>query len=558
MEKYHEYMYLEMLNKNVGVEKKSEAIKNLGKMKSISAVPNLKSIAVNKECSMGMRTAAILSLAEIGDKSFLSSFLPFISIEEEDIMEVVIIAAGKLNATEYIGELGKFSTYGDTEVKINAVETLSKIGNEKAIKTMLMFYNERDLEVKAKVKILIRDSNTFMDYIDNASDEEVLNVIGIVPQKKAEKLIDKLSKSTKDSKIMKILVMAVGELKLENGLQLLKSIYNEFNDKDIRLKIIETIQNIYGTEKKEFLFNLYETDEDRDIRTKIVFALGAIRNDDEVEEFLLNIVKNRENWWMLRKISVMILCDISRNKFVDEYIGLLSEGEDIRVVRTIIQELGEIGNINCIKHIEKYLETEEQELKKTIILSMAKLGEKKIIERLIEDKNLREKLMPESLKAIMQFNDSRIIDICVDILNSRKENMVDLAIEALSEVKDNKIKNSLICLINDNKVRRETRAKAFMVLANYRDKDTTKIVKGILDSEDEWWMLKKLAIIIAGELNLYELIEIIIKYSSDIDERIAKNSYDVAKKFYEEYFLEELEKEKSKMYNTAREYLKIL
>ena len=76
MEKYHEYMYLEMLTKNVGVEKKAEAVQNLGKMKSTSAIPHLKNIAFNEECGMGIRTSAILALAEIGDSSFLSQSLP--------------------------------------------------------------------------------------------------------------------------------------------------------------------------------------------------------------------------------------------------------------------------------------------------------------------------------------------------------------------------------------------------------------------------------------------------------------------------------------------------
>lgn len=557
MERYHEYMFLEMLTKNVGSDKKMEAIKNLGKAKSTMAIQQLRTISIGKEYGIGLRTNAILALAEIGDKGFLASFVPFEEIDDEDILEVIVIAVGKLNSAEYIEELAKLSSYQGTMIKLEVVEALSKIGSEKAIKAMLMFYNERDAEVKAKVKMVIKDSAAFLDYLENATDEEILNIIGIVPQKKAEELIAKLSKHTKDYKMVKILVMAIGELKLENGLTILKSIYNEFNDKEIKIKIIETIQNIYGAEKKEFLFSLYEKEDEREIKTKIVFALGTIRNDDEVGRFLLSIINKKENWWMLRKVAVMILCDISGGRFIDEILTLLTDGEDIRVVRTIIQELGEVGNQKCIPFIEPYLDTEEQELKKTIVLAMAKLGEKRILERLIEDKGLREKLMPESLKAIMQFNDIRIIDICTDIINSRKENMVDLALEALSELQDKRIQKSLIELVLDRAVKRETRAKAFMILANYNNKETIKTIEDILGNDNDWWMLKKLAVIITGELNAYSLLETIIKYSNDIDERIAKNSYDVAKKFYEDYFLKELEKEKSKMYNTALEYLKI-
>ncbi len=193
---YYEDIYIENLFKNSGFDKQLKAIKELGKLKSTRAVTKLKEISTNSNADIILRVNSVLALAEIGDRTFIKSFIPLNEILDIDLTEVIILAIGKLKAVEYIDELESFLNNGNKEIKSLILETLDKINDEKAVKTIIKFYNDSDIEIKELVKFYLQNSSTFMEVSKNMSDNEILNILTLIPKERAFVLIKKLIETT--------------------------------------------------------------------------------------------------------------------------------------------------------------------------------------------------------------------------------------------------------------------------------------------------------------------------------------------------------------------------
>jgi len=555
---YYEYLYLENLNKDIKFEEKLKAIEELGKMKSKLAKKKLIEIVGNLKNDEKLRIYSVLALIEIGDSKFIKQFLPLNKIEEKDILELLIIAISKLHAIEYIGEFLKFIDYSDKEIKLKIIECLSDFEEVESLKVLLKFYNKGDNEIKNLIKMNVEKSKVLKEYLEGLNEEEALNVITIIPKIKAEKLINKLIKTTNDKNILKILIKGIGELDLENGIELLKQLYYEVDDNILKLKIVEALENNKNKNKKEFLVELLKTENiDRNIKTKILFSIRELTKEEDVFVEVVKIIENKEEWWMLRKVAIMIIGEARNEKFLSVLIKVLEEEEDERVVRTLIQEIGEIGNEKSIPKLEKYLLSDNLDLKKVAVLALSKLGSKKVLGVLVQNKKIREELMPESLEAIINFDDPRVVEVLIEVLKGGKVKNIEKVLKGLALFSDEKIEKVLVGFINDKWNQREQRSKALMILASYKSDDVDEVLKTLLDDESEWWMLKKIAIVIIGEQKNYKLINCIARQTRNLDERISLNAKSVSKKFFKEYLLKNMEVG-TEIYKFAENYLEIL
>lgn len=557
---YYEDIYIENLFKNSGFDKQLKAIKELGKMKSTRAVPKLKEISINSNADILLRVNSVLALAEIGDRTFIKSFLPLNKVLDMDLVEVIILAIGKLKAVEYINELESFLNDKNKEIKSLILETLDKINDEKAVKTIIKFYNDSDIEIKELVKFYLQNSSTFMEVSKNMSDNEILNILTLIPKERASVLIKKLIETTENKSILRIIIKALGEIDVSDNIKLLKIIFNNETDKSLKLLTIESMEKLNNIEKKEFLIEILKS-EDRDIKTRALMSLGSFSGDNDITDNIKKIITSENEWWMTKKIAILIFSKTLENN-KDEFIAnSLKTETDLRVAKTLIQELGELNAVNYSSVIRKFLEVKDIDVQKAAMSALAKLGDKEILEFLLNNEDAREHLMPESLKALLNFNDSRIIKILIDVLKKRKneEVMLTIALDGLSLIKDSAVFNILMEILNNNReYKRELRAKAVMLLAAYKDLKVEAVIKKILEDKDEWWLIKKLALIICRETELFSLINIVIEYASDLDDRLNKTARETAVYFYENYFLKKFNDKQTDLYKIAEEYLKLL
>ena len=97
-----------------------------------------------------------------------------------------------------------------------------------------------------------------------------------------------------------------------------------------------------------------------------------------------------------------------------------------------------------------------------------------------------------------------------------------------------------------------------MILATYKNKKVELLIKNILEDSEEWWMIKKLAIILCKEIEAFSMINIIIDYAAELDDRLNKTARETARYFYENYFLKEFTQKDSALYEIAKGYLRLL
>ena len=180
-------------------------------MQSKNAIPKLKEIAQNSNANINLRLNSILALAEIGDRTFITKFLPLENQQDIEIVEAIIIAIGKLRATEYIMEFEKFINSSNKDIKITILETLDKINDEQSIKMIIKFYSDIDIEIKEIVKFYLQKSTTFAEVSKKMSDNEILNILTIVQKERASILIRKMIENGENKTILKILIKALGE-----------------------------------------------------------------------------------------------------------------------------------------------------------------------------------------------------------------------------------------------------------------------------------------------------------------------------------------------------------
>lgn len=554
---YYEDIYIENLFKNSGFDKQLKAIKELGKLKSTRAVTKLKEISTNSNADIILRVNSVLALAEIGDRTFIKSFIPLNEILDIDLTEVIILAIGKLKAVEYIDELESFLNNGNKEIKSLILETLDKINDEKAVKTIIKFYNDSDIEIKELVKFYLQNSSTFMEVSKNMSDNEILNILTLIPKERAFVLIKKLIETTENKSILKIIIKALGEIDVADNIGLLKIIFNKETDKILKLMTIESMEKLNSLEKKEFLIEILKSD-DRDIKTRALMSLGSFC-DSDITSYIKKIITSENEWWMTKKIAVLIFSKSSESNKSEFIANSLKVEKDLRVAKTLIQELGELNGNQYSSVIRNFLKATDIDVQKAAMSALAKLGDKEILEFLLNNEEAREHLMPESLKALLNFNDLRIIKILIDVLKKRKAEdiMLNIALDGISLIKDSETLNLLIDILNNKEYKRELRAKAIMMLAAYKELKVEAVIKKILEDKDEWWLIKKLALIICRETEIYSLINIVIEYAADLDDRLNRTARETAIYFYENYYLKKFNDKQTDLYKIAVEYLKL-
>lgn len=555
---YYEDIYIENLFKNSGFDKQLKAIKELGKLKSTRAVTKLKEISTNSNADIILRVNSVLALAEIGDRTFIKSFIPLNEILDIDLTEVIILAIGKLKAVEYIDELESFLNNGNKEIKSLILETLDKINDEKAVKTIIKFYNDSDIEIKELVKFYLQNSSTFMEVSKNMSDNEILNILTLIPKERAFVLIKKLIETTENKSILKIIIKALGEIDVADNIGLLKIIFNKETDKILKLMTIESMEKLNSLEKKEFLIEILKSD-DRDIKTRALMSLGSFSSDSDITSYIKKIITSENEWWMTKKIAVLIFSKSSESNKSEFIANSLKVEKDLRVAKTLIQELGELNGNQYSSVIRNFLKATDIDVQKAAMSALAKLGDKEILEFLLNNEEAREHLMPESLKALLNFNDPRIIKILIDVLKKRKAEdiMLNIALDGISLIKDSETLNLLIDILNNKEYKRELRAKAIMMLAAYKELKVEAVIKKILEDKDEWWLIKKLALIICRETEIYSLINIVIEYAADLDDRLNRTARETAIYFYENYYLKKFNDKQTDLYKIAVEYLKL-
>ncbi|MBZ4683122.1 MAG: hypothetical protein JG768_546 [Fusobacteriales bacterium] len=555
MSKYYEFMYVEKLGKNITKDEKVKIITELGKMKSVLAKESLIKIAKNENESFSVRESAIHALIEIGDISFLDNFLPLYKVQDEDILELLIYGIKKLKAEEYVKYFKDFLEIENVNIKLEIIDTLNIIHTEEAIKLLLKYYNSKEKEIKNLIRLYIQDSKMFLEYIKNMSEIELLNILGLIPAEKALVVLRKLISEVTDRNIVKILITSIADLHIKGTIELYEQLFDKLEEKEDKIKLIESLENVENNEKNKFLLKLLDNS-DREIRAKALTSFTNISDDEEIIEKLKTMLFTEDEWWLIKKLVIMLLGKTQNKNLFKQFVLLLEEEKDERIIRTLIVELGNLKNEKAIPYVKKYIDSDKQDIRKVAIDSLAKLGYNGILEDILKENSVIENIKFETIDILLNYKDDRVEKLLIEILNKRRyeKPIMEKAIKMIEEFKIpfEVFKDFVI----DKKVDREIRAKVIVNAIKYDANSVEKLFMKILESDDEWWMLKKIVLLVVKDMKLYNLIDIIIAYANHIDERLSKTARDVCKEFYKVLLIEKIDDKEIK--NIASKFIEII
>jgi len=234
----------------------------------------------------------------------------------------------------------------DDDVKLQAVETLGKIGSKMAINNILASLKKNEWQdLDDIVQILGTLKSTFpihflMDSIVQENSKTRLRAIKSLNDAPNENALVPLCKymNDKNSKIRFEAARGLSRIGVHDAALCLTNHFND-NDEDVRIKVVEALGNIQDERAVPYLVKALG-DDSYSVRKKAAWALGAIKDSTVVKQ-LANSLKNDENWEVRLK-AAEALGKIKVKSAIGPLTEALNKEDKNEVRKEIVEALGDI------------------------------------------------------------------------------------------------------------------------------------------------------------------------------------------------------------------------
>lgn len=374
---------------------------------------NLKKYLEGNEKSVSEKIAIIQYLINNNISESLSTLVDYLQIENDPmIISAVVKAVGKFGNEPEIRVLVRYLEHENARVRANTIEALEYIDSPKIYPYIIKKIDDGDNRVKANAIKVVQKLNT-IDIIkilkamlfssSQSMQESAIFVMGYFPSEENALLLENFIQSSN---------AAVSE-KAVNTLE-------KYSQKEIKkaseiLKKVKKSENII--DEFESALTLFEK------RTPIESAVDDLKislssyDADLKVNFINNAVNNN-----LPETGKIILEHLPNEK-------------DVKVIATILINLGRLQYKPAVKHLISALEMKNPRCRANAVESLRLIGDKssfKHIKPMLEDENNRVKA-----NAIIALKDEPDIDLIkplAEMVNSKNELMQKSALYSISEI----------------------------------------------------------------------------------------------------------------------------
>ncbi|MCI5166665.1 MAG: HEAT repeat domain-containing protein [Candidatus Electrothrix sp. GM3_4] len=424
-----------------------DAVNALGKLSDNSATPALLDLFYNTNVELQLRLTAAKALARLGDISALVELLE----DEKSIREDVVVALARLGGSSAVptlielvsGEPGHvrlrvveaFLEMGDVSgliklteddfdrVQANAAQALGKMGDKKAVPTLLKLLNEdesdygRARENAAEALGRLGEISSLLNIINgNYSERQLHAVLGVLNELIDESvvpmpmLIELLKHRSESVRIYA--ARALGSLGNRTAVPALLELLakEERTEYDFdRAEVLKTLgkldDRLAGPPLTELL--AYESEEMKRyiavVLKKLRYTSGLIKllsgespelrffaakalseqGDSSAMPTLLEVFSddsaNAEDLWSAQE-SLVRLGDSSA---VPRLLEFLAEGEREDRRRAAAMALGMLGDMSAVPLLSKYIEDDSENMRDAVVKALGRLG----VRMLLTDKS---------------------------------------------------------------------------------------------------------------------------------------------------------------------------
>ncbi len=442
---------------NSGVS--SSAAQALGKLGDKRAVRLL--ITRLSDSSSGVRSNAAQALGELGDKRAIEPLINRLSDSDLNIRSNAAQALEKLDTTKEQMVAGYVEALDspDLFVRRDATEALGKLGNKRAIETLINKLSDSSSGVSS-----------------NAAE-----ALGRLGNKRAvEPLIKALGDP--DSYVRRDAAEALGRLGNKRAVEPLITRLSDSNS-NIRSNAAQALERL-GATKEQIVAGYIEAldSSDLDVRRDAARILGELGNKRAVEPLINRLSDSNSN---IRSNAAQALkkLNAAKKQMVVGYVEAL-DSPDLDVRRDAAEALGRLGNKRAVEPLIKALGDPNFCVREHAAEALGRLGDKRAVEPLIKalgdpDSYVRR----DATEALGRLGDKRAVEPLINRLSDSDSNIRSNAAQALGRLGDKRAVKLLINKLSDPDPDSNIRSNAAQAL---KELNATKeqMVAGYIEALD--------------------------------------------------------------------------
>ncbi|MCW5211567.1 HEAT repeat domain-containing protein [Desulfobulbus sp. TB] len=338
-------------------------------------------------------------------------------------------------------------------IRIAALKTLRKIGDERTLKYCLPLLKDKHHEVRREaLYVLCKLDNkqalecclSLLKDRHHEVRKEALYVLCKLDNKQALECCLPLLKD-ESSNVRRAALTALGELgnkqMAENCLPFL-----EDNSPRVRRAALFALGELGNEQTIEYSLPFLK-DKKSNLRRAALSALGELGNKQTAEHCLPLLKDEIAN---VRQAALTALGELGNEQMADYCLPLLKD--EIAIVRqAALTALGELGNKQTAEHCLPFLKDKKSNVRRAALFALGELGNERTAEDCLpllkdESSNVRR----AALTALGELGNKQTAEHCLPFLKDKKSNVRRAALTALGELGNERTAEDCLPLLEDD------------------------------------------------------------------------------------------------------------
>lgn len=333
-------------------------------------------------------------------------------------------ALGNTNDRDAVDPLIKTLTTNDRVLKETAMRSLSKITKQASTNDSIWW---KEWWVRNK-------SKTREQWLEDILLKQEENTTGL------ESKIEQLQFDVAEKSI-KLLELRPDKMDPKPLIEAIQSDYSE-----VRIFAAKELAKIKEPSVIDALSNAV-TDEEEAVRIEVVQALGEIDDGKAVKPLVYSL--NDESF-TVREKAAKALGKLGKREAEDALIVALNNNANLTIICTIIESLGQIGNVKSVEPLIGYLTHKESKVRECTAAALGKIRDTRAVEPLIAALNdEQERVRWYAADSLGKIGDPVCVESLVKLLSDKSARVRESAVTALGQIGNQQSIESLVKALQD-------------------------------------------------------------------------------------------------------------
>lgn len=470
-------------------EKTAQALGRLGGKRAVDAL-----LEFLKDEDAEMSFGAILqAMIEMGEKRGIEAVAGYLKDPDPAVRRKAAKAFVYAKAVDALDYLSEALIDEDSFVKINAIEAIGRLGNEKYIVPLVLLLKDRDNSVRIKA----------IEALGRLGGEKAISRIGPL-------LHDP------DCEIRRKTAETLGNIANSDSVELLIKALKD-SDEMVCSEAVISIGKIADERAVEPLIAILKNKEkDAGLRRKAIFALGRLKGGEGLNA-LLEIIKDEEDDSKVKDMAFQALPMFDERKAVDCIKEMLNEA-DAAIKKGIAHALRDFKILEAGYILVSLLNDENEMVRREAAISLAYKGSDVGLDILASIiKNGDGEGRAQIFDAIRNISSEKVNELLVEGLTSEDHLCMCGAVRTIGLMGKKEFLETVIKLLKDEE--KEVRREAVNALGRLGDRAALMPLLSALYDLEGFYDLRREIVAAIKMIDTEETVEILLNRLSDKEDK---------------------------------------